>query len=183
MAEIAVASSVWLYVALLLCWHCRVVCLHVHFPTLLCACVLSRVWLFVTPWTVARQASLSMGFSRQEYWSRLPAPSSRGSSRPRHQTRISGVSCIGRRILYHWVTWEGLSPCFFSSEKFVSFKHVLFLNPPLSTYLLDTRCLILLNWWLETSICSCHVSTFSNVSYGLSSYRVCFQPCYFLCKI
>ena len=33
---------------------------------------LSRVWLFVTPWTVAYQASLSMGFSTQEYWSGLP---------------------------------------------------------------------------------------------------------------
>ena len=32
----------------------------------------SRIWLFVTPWTVARQAPLPMGFSRQEYWSRLP---------------------------------------------------------------------------------------------------------------
>ena len=30
---------------------------------------------FVTPWTVAFQASLSMGFSRQEYWSGLPFPS------------------------------------------------------------------------------------------------------------
>ena len=29
----------------------------------------------VTPWTVAHQAPLSMGFSRQEYWSRLPSPS------------------------------------------------------------------------------------------------------------
>ena len=43
------------------------------------ACVLSpfsRVQLFDTPWTVARQAPLSMGFSRQEYWSGLlfPAP-------------------------------------------------------------------------------------------------------------
>ena len=36
---------------------------------------LSRVWLFVTPWTVAYQASPSMGFSRQEYWSGLPFPS------------------------------------------------------------------------------------------------------------
>ena len=36
---------------------------------------LSHVWLFVTPWTVAYQASLSMGFSRQEYWSGLPFPS------------------------------------------------------------------------------------------------------------
>ena len=32
----------------------------------------SRVLLFATPWTAARQAPLSMGFSRQEYWSGLP---------------------------------------------------------------------------------------------------------------
>ena len=42
----------------------------------MCVCVcLSRVHLFVTPWTVAHQAPLSMGFSRQEYWSELPCPS------------------------------------------------------------------------------------------------------------
>ena len=35
---------------------------------------LSRVRLFVTPWTVAYQAPPSMGFSRQEYWSGLPFP-------------------------------------------------------------------------------------------------------------
>ena len=34
--------------------------------------LLSCVWLFVTPWTIAHQAPLSMGFSRQYYWSRLP---------------------------------------------------------------------------------------------------------------
>ena len=38
-------------------------------------CVLSHVPLFATLWTVARQAPLSMGFPRQEYWSRLPFPS------------------------------------------------------------------------------------------------------------
>ena len=32
----------------------------------------NRIWLFRTPWTVAHQAPLSMGFSRQEYWSWLP---------------------------------------------------------------------------------------------------------------
>ena len=37
---------------------------------------LSRGQLFVTPWTVAYQALPSMGFSRQEYWSGLPFPSS-----------------------------------------------------------------------------------------------------------
>ena len=35
---------------------------------------LSCVWLFVTPWTIAHQAPLSMAFSRQEYWSGLPCP-------------------------------------------------------------------------------------------------------------
>ena len=35
----------------------------------------SRFWLFVTLWTIAHQASLSMGFSRQEYWSGLLFPS------------------------------------------------------------------------------------------------------------
>ena len=35
---------------------------------------LSHAQLFVTPWTVARQAPLSMGFSRQKYWSGLPFP-------------------------------------------------------------------------------------------------------------
>ena len=47
-----------------------------------CVCVYIRVHAysvvsdsFTTPWTVARQASLSMEFSRQEYWSGLPLPS------------------------------------------------------------------------------------------------------------
>ena len=39
------------------------------------ACAPGCVWLFVTQWTVACQAPLSMGFSRQDYWSRLPFPS------------------------------------------------------------------------------------------------------------
>ena len=37
--------------------------------------LLSRVRLFATPWTVAYQASMSMGFTKQEYWSGLPFPS------------------------------------------------------------------------------------------------------------
>ena len=40
----------------------------------MCAQSLSHFQLFVTPWTVAHQAPLSMGFSRQEYWSGLPCP-------------------------------------------------------------------------------------------------------------
>ena len=44
---------------------------------------LSSVQLFVTPWTVARQASWSMDFSRQEYWRGVASSFSRGSSQPR----------------------------------------------------------------------------------------------------
>ena len=42
--------------------------LHIY----VCACMLTQSSLFATPWTVAHQASQSMGFSRQEYWSGLP---------------------------------------------------------------------------------------------------------------
>ena len=48
-----------------------------------CCCVmLSPVQLFMTLWTVARQALLSMGFSRQEYWRGLPFPSPREFPNP-----------------------------------------------------------------------------------------------------
>ena len=42
---------------------------------MICESEVSRVQLFVTPWTVAYQAPPSMGFSRQEYWSGVPLPS------------------------------------------------------------------------------------------------------------
>ena len=40
----------------------------------LCVFAFSHVQFFVTPWTAACQAPLSMGFSRQEYWGGLPFP-------------------------------------------------------------------------------------------------------------
>jgi len=55
----------------------------------------------VTPWTAARQAPLSMEFSRQGYWSRLPFPI------PGHPPDLRLlVSCIGSWILHHCATWE-----------------------------------------------------------------------------
>ena len=54
----------------------------------------------VTLWTVACQTPLSMGFFRQEYWSRLPLPSPGTLPNPRDWTRV------GRQVLYHWATWE-----------------------------------------------------------------------------
>ena len=62
--------------------------------------VLSHVWLFTTPWTVAHQAPLSMGFSRQEYWSRLPFPPLGDLPNPGIEPMSSCISCIGRGVLY-----------------------------------------------------------------------------------
>ena len=71
---------------------------------------LSHVWLFATPWTVAYQAPPSMGFSRQECWSGLPFPSSRGSSRPRNWTRVSCIagrlSEVNVKILLMTISWN-----------------------------------------------------------------------------
>ena len=55
-------------------------------PILTCSvqlpCVLSHVRIFVSPWTAACQSPLSMGFSRQEYWSGSPLLSARNLSYP-----------------------------------------------------------------------------------------------------
>ena len=55
--------------------------LHIYI-TMCCAKSLQSC-LFATLWNIACQASLSMGFSRQEYWSGLPCPPPGKSSRPR----------------------------------------------------------------------------------------------------
>ena len=67
-----------------------------------CVCVymLSHVRLFATPCTVALQAPLSMGFSRKEYWRKLPFPSLGDLPQPSDHTSVSCISCIGRWILY-----------------------------------------------------------------------------------
>ena len=64
---------------------------------------LSCIQLFASPWTIAHQAPLSMGFFRQEYWSGC-------------HFLLQGIFptqglnpcllCTARWILYHWVTWE-----------------------------------------------------------------------------
>ena len=53
----------------------------------------SRVQLFATPWTVACQAPLSMGFSRQEYWNESPC-------RPTGNLPDSGIE-PAFQVLYH----------------------------------------------------------------------------------
>ena len=54
-----------------------------------------------TPLTITHQVPLSMGFSRQEYWSGLPLPPPGDLPNPGLELNTSYVSCIGRQILYH----------------------------------------------------------------------------------
>ena len=62
--------------------------------------LLSRVWLFATPWSVGCQDPPSMGFSRQEYWSELPFPSPGHLPDPGgDRTRVSRI--VGR----HFTVW------------------------------------------------------------------------------
>ena len=60
--------------------------------------LLTWVQLFATPWTVARQALLSMGFPRQEHWSGLPFPSPGDLLDPGIEPVSSST---GRQVLYH----------------------------------------------------------------------------------
>ena len=74
----------------------------------LCVQSLSCVWLFVTLWTVACQAPLSMEFPRQGYWSGLSFPSPGYFSDPGIEpVSLASPALAGK--LYHWATWEGLS--------------------------------------------------------------------------
>ena len=63
----------------------------------------SCVQLFATLWTVACQAPLSVGFSRQRYWSVLPCSPPGDLLIPGTEPAcVSHISWIGRQVLYHW---------------------------------------------------------------------------------
>ena len=74
-----------------------------------CACVLSRfsrALLFATPWAVARQAPLFMGFSRQEYWSGFPCPPPGGLPDP----GIQPVSLMYHALAGGFFTTSAMGP-------------------------------------------------------------------------
>ena len=85
---------------------CHSACCLFIFKTCMCA-IASVMSDSATTWSVAHQAPLSLGFSRQEYWSGLPC-SFRGSSWCRVLTWVSYVSCIGGRFFTTSATWEAL---------------------------------------------------------------------------
>ena len=81
----------------------------------MCVFVLScciHVQLFVTLWTVACQAPLSMGFSRQEYWNGLPClpPGELPNSRI-EPTSLLSPALAGGFFLITSATWEAVCVC------------------------------------------------------------------------
>ena len=68
----------------------------------------SRAQLFTTPWTVARQAPLSMGCSRQEYWSGLPCPPPRDFPEPVIELGSLMSPALAGGFFTTSTTWEAL---------------------------------------------------------------------------
>ena len=76
-----------------------------------CVCVwdtFSRVWLFMSPLTVAHQAPLSMEFSRQEYWSGLPFPTPGDLPDPETEPTSLMSPPLAGRFFTTSTTWEAL---------------------------------------------------------------------------
>ena len=82
------------------------------------ACSLSRVRLVVTQWTVANQTPLSLGFSRQEYWSGLPFPTP-GSS---PDSGIEGASLVSPAS-------PALAGRFYTTAQAQMYVYLDFMNP------------------------------------------------------
>ena len=78
-------------------------------PNCVYVCVLSHVWPFATPWTVAHQAPLSMEFPKARIWEWVAISYSREYSQPTDQSCVSCIPCTCGQILYHWATWEAPS--------------------------------------------------------------------------
>ena len=82
--------------------------LHIHLIHILFVSMhiqsLTYVWLFATPWTVANQTCLSIGLSRQEYWSGLPFLSPGDLPDP----GIKPLSPVSPSLAdgFFWATWE-----------------------------------------------------------------------------
>ena len=103
---------------------------HALFVECVSVFVLSHFWFFVTPWTVALQAPLSMKFSRQEYWSGLPFPPSGDLPDP-------GIELICLLCLLHLAsgffttrtTWEVCGVCVSLNKSTSYLSCCLWLNP------------------------------------------------------
>ena len=127
---------------------------------------LSRVWLFATPWTLAHQAALSMGFPRQEYWDGLPFPSPGDLPDPRIEPRSPALQADA-------LPSEPPGKHFIHSRVCMSIPvfpiHPTFLTPLVSTHLFSMSVSLFL-------LCkSVHLYHFSRVHINALIYDICFS--------
>ena len=87
---------------------------------------LSRVRLLATPWTTAYQAPLSMGFSRQEYWSGVPLPSPKRLAKNWRMYQLEQSQCYQRYLGKQWF-WRLSSSAsgYLNVKSSVLFKNML----------------------------------------------------------
>ena len=79
----------------------------------------SHVQLFATPWTIALQAPLSMGFSRQEYWRGLPCPPPGDLPNPGMEPASLMSPALAGRFSTTSAMWEALT-CYLKSSFYSS---------------------------------------------------------------
>ena len=82
-----------------------------------------HVQLFVTPWTVARQTSLSIGFSRKVYWGGLPCPPPGDLPDPGIEPVSLMSPAVAGGFLTTSATWEALKSCSAAKNKQIN-KHL-----------------------------------------------------------
>ena len=84
---------------------------HASLPIVVCACMLScfsHIQLFATLWTVAPQAPLFMGFSKQEYWSQLPYPPPGDLPDTGIEPKSPAFPALASGFFTQQATWEAL---------------------------------------------------------------------------
>ena len=79
--------------------------MHIYVYVHLLSCF-SPTWLFVTPWTLAHQAPLCMGFSRPQYWSGLPCPPSGDLPDPGIKAKSLMSAALAGGFFTTSTTWE-----------------------------------------------------------------------------
>ena len=86
-------------------------------PAFVCLlCCFSPFWLFATLWTVTRQAPLSLGFSRQEYWSGFPCPPPGDLPVPGIKDTSLTAPALAGGFFTTSTTWEAESKLWSSGE-------------------------------------------------------------------
>ena len=131
------------------------------FICILGACMPSRfshVRLFVTPWTVARQAPLSMGFFRQEYWGRLPCPPPGHLPGPGTEPMFPTSSALAGRFFTTNTTWKAPHSHLIPSQKSIQNGLDLNLRPESVKLLEENIRKIFITLDLEMISCRWHQS-------------------------